>query len=322
MLDDDGFVAGMGSFADGAEAVESRDSQCGSEVAVGGSAGRGFVEREAEIGCKFTGSLEETHRSAEALHWRAIDAASDGEGAALVGWLEREEFLFDAGAVGFARDADVDFGPGLSGNYVGFGSAAGYANADCEAALEVGPTADGFDDVRQLADGADTFFEIDAGVGGASGDLDSPIASAFAGGLAGESLRGFHDEDRAAFACELLGDGARDGAADLFVAVEEEDDFFVEQLRFGEHFKRGEGHGYAGFHVERAGAPETAVGDFAGHGLECSEGPYGVEMAEKKNAVCGGGAGFGTEAGFEDVAELTLPVELYAAAEGFGVGSD
>ena len=55
--------------------------------------------------------------------------------------------------------------------------------------------------------------------------------------------------------------------------------------------------------------------DPARHGLESAEGPDGVEMAEEKDAVFGVGR-FGSEAGFEDIAKVALPVKLDAAAQG------
>jgi len=80
---------------------------------------------------------------------------------------------------------------------------------------------------------------------------------------------------------QLFRDGAGDGTADFLVGVEQENDFLLERASFGKHFESSEGHGDAGLHVERSGAVETAGAQHAGHGLEGSERPDRVEMAEK-----------------------------------------
>ena len=75
---------GVGAFADCAHAVERRNAEGGGEVAVGGAAGGGFVEMEAELGGERAGLMVELDGAAGALHGRAVDAAGDGERAALV----------------------------------------------------------------------------------------------------------------------------------------------------------------------------------------------------------------------------------------------
>ena len=109
--------------------------------------------------------------------------------------FECGKFARDARAVGDARNAHVDFGPGLGGNHVALCAAAAHAHAHGEAALEVGPAADGFDDARQLADGIRAFFEVDAGVRGDAFDFDAPVADALARGFVGEALRGLENVD-------------------------------------------------------------------------------------------------------------------------------
>ena len=126
------------------------------------------------------------------------------EGAARVRGPERGKFALDARPVGEARNAHVNIGPGIGGNHVALRAAAGHAHAYREAALEVGPAADGFDDARQFAKGVGAFFEVDAGVGGDAFDLDAPVAGAFARGFVGEALRGLEDVDGGALARPAL----------------------------------------------------------------------------------------------------------------------
>jgi hypothetical protein len=163
-------------------------------------------------------------------------------------------------------------------------------------------------------------FKVEAGVGGDSSNVDAPVAGAFAGGLVGEALGRLENKDSGTLGSEMLGDGARDGAADFFVGIEQQDDLALEEAGLGEHLDGGEGHGDAGLHVEDAGTGDAALGDAPGHGAEGPDGPDGVEVAEQKNRGRGGGLAvrteLGAEAGFEDVSEGALAVELDAASEG------
>jgi len=97
------------------------------------------------------------------------------------------------------------------------------------------------------------------------------------------ALGRFEHVDGGAFGGQRLGDGAGDGTAHFLIAVEEQDDFVLEQARFREHLDGGESHGHSGFHVESAGSPEAAFVDAARHGLEGAEGPHGIEMTEEKD---------------------------------------
>ena len=151
-------------------------------------------------------------------------------------------------------------------------------------------------------------------------DLDAPVAGAFAGGFVGQALGRFQDVDGGALGGKSLGDGPGDGAAYFLVAVEQQHDFAMKEAGLGEHLDGGEGHGHAGFHVQDARAPEAAFGGAAGHGFEGAEGPDRIQMAKQEDRLGGAGFGFGAEAGFEDIAERALAVELDAASESFGMG--
>ena len=89
-------------------------------------------------------------------------------------------------------------------------------------------------------------IEMLAAVGCDAGDVDAPVAGAFAGGLVGEALRRLENKDGGTLSCELLGDGPRDGAANLFVGIEQEDDLALQKIGLSEHFDGSEGHGDAG----------------------------------------------------------------------------
>ncbi len=78
--------------------------------------------------------------------------------------------------------------------------------------------------------------------------------------------------------------------------------------------KSGQGHDDAGLHVEDPRAPEAAVGLTERHGLEGSEGPDSVEVAEQEEGPLA--AAGGAEAKLEDIAEPFLFVYLGGSAEG------
>lgn len=242
--------------------------------------------------------------------------ASDDEGAARIGGPERGKFAGDARPVGEARNAHVNIGMRTGGNHVALRAAGCHSHAYGEATLEVGPAADGFDDARELEKGVGAFFKVDAGVGGDAFDYDVPVADAFARGFIGEALRRLEDVDGGAPAREIFGDGPRDGAADLFVAVEQQNDFAAQQASFNEEFDGGRGHGDAGLHIESSWPPETTFANAAGHGLERAERPHRIEMAEEEDFfLVLEASGTRTKMGFENIAVVSLPVEFNAAAE-------
>ena len=76
-------------------------------------------------------------------------------------------------------------------------------------------------------EGVGAFFEVDAGMGGDAFDLDAPVAGAFARGFVGQALRRLQHVDRGALARQPFRDGPRSRAANLFVAVKQQDDFAV-----------------------------------------------------------------------------------------------
>ena len=112
-----------------------------------------------------------------------------------------------------------------------------------------------------------------------------------------------------------LGDGPRDGAADLFIAVEQKYDFVAEKIGFEKKLDGAEGNGDAGFHVERSRTPEAAVANMARHGFDCAEGPDSVEVAEEQDGP-GASAGLGawSKSNFKNVAVIALAVQFDAAA--------
>ena len=312
MLGEDVFVGGVCSFADGTHAVQGGDVEGCGEVSVGASAGGGFVELEAELGGESAGLFVKGDGAGFTLHGRAVDASGDGEFAGGVGGSEAAEEAVDVSGVGGAGDTDVDFGVGFCGDYVGACAALEDADVDGELAGGVGEIGDGFDEAGELANGGVAAGEVDAAMGAYASDVELVVADTFAGGLVGEALGGFEDEDGGGGEGEALGDGAGDGAADLFFGVEKEGNGAVDSIGL-KCADGGEGHEDAGFHVEDAGAVQGVGGFVPRHGGEGSEGPNGVEMAEEKVGFAG--RFLRTKAEFVDVAVEFLAVDFDAATD-------
>ena len=172
----------------------------------------------------------------------------------------------------------------------------------------------------QFAQRAGAFFKVDAGMRGNALDVDAPVARALARGLAGQALRWFEHQYGRAVLRQPFGDGTRNRAADLFFAVEQQDDFAVEKIGFGEHFDGREGHGDSGLHVQRAGTPQASVAHAAGHGLERAHRPHGIDMPQQQDGAVSFAAR--SEADLDHVAECALPMQFDAAARGHSPGRD
>ena len=99
--------------------------------------------------------------------------------------------------------------------------------------------------------------------------------------LVGEALRWFEYKDGETLARQAFGDGPRDGAADLLIAVEQQHNLAVQQVCFGKHLDSSEGHGNAHFHVQCARTPQTTFGNAARHVPQGAQGPHRVEVAKK-----------------------------------------
>ena len=100
MLDEDRLVRRVRPFTDCAHAVERGNAERRGEVAVGSATGRGFVESESQLARESLRLAKKFDGSARAFHRRAVDAASDIDGAPRVRGLERSESALDARAIG------------------------------------------------------------------------------------------------------------------------------------------------------------------------------------------------------------------------------
>ena len=107
----------------------------------------------------------------------------------------------------------------MLGDDVGARSAGDDAGIDGEAATQIGEAGDGLQQPREFENGRVAAGEVDAAVRGHAGDVQAVVADALARGLAGQALRGFQHKNALRCQREPLRDGARDGAANLFVGI-------------------------------------------------------------------------------------------------------
>src|SRR5215469_6018254 len=142
-------------------------------------------------------------------------------------------------------------------------------------------------------------------------DVDSPVACTLARCFVRKALRRLQDKNSRTLAGKTLRNWPRDRAADLFVAVEQENDLAVKQAGLAEHLDGGKRHGDADLHVERSGSPEAAVGHAARHTAERSNRPHGVQVAKQQNWLPAVAAAR-SEARFKYVAVAALAMQLDA----------
>jgi hypothetical protein len=153
-------------------------------------------------------------------------------------------------------------------------------------------------------------------------DVDSPVACTFARCFVRKALRRLQDKNSGTLAGEALGNWPRDRAADLFVAVQQENDLAVKQGGIAEHFDGGKRHGDADLHVQRSGSPEAAVGHAARHTAQRSNRPHGVQVAKQQNWLPAVAAAR-SKARFKYVAIAALAMQLDAPTKGTnGFGCD
>ena len=131
--------------------------------------------------------------------------------------------------VGDAGGAEIGYGAGAVGDYVGARATFDDVHVDGGAALRIIPICNTRNLVREFVDGVDAFFGGEACVRGAAMDDEFGFADAFARGFqqaAGAEGRFEHEDGVAAagFGFDKFAGGI---AADFFVGGPEEDDAFA-----------------------------------------------------------------------------------------------
>src|SRR6266550_3989229 len=96
-----------------------------------------------------------------------------------VEWFQRAQFAINLSAVFRRCQSDVNGSCGGCGDHVHSCAAANFSDVECYAALWIHQLRYFKNLMRELDDGALTFFEIKAGMCGDSGDLERVFAHAF-----------------------------------------------------------------------------------------------------------------------------------------------
>ena len=113
----------------------------------------------------------------------AGEAAANFETRAGCVRFQRVELALDAVGVGGAGGAEIDYGAGAFGDYVGARAAFDDVDVGGGAALRIIPFCNARNLMREFVDGVDAFFGGQAGVRGAAMDDDFGFADAFARGF-------------------------------------------------------------------------------------------------------------------------------------------
>ena len=293
-IDENVLVGGVGAVADGAEAIEGGNAECGGEVSVGTTADGGFPESEAQLFGQRFGAGEEGG-AVFALQGRASEAARDFELCAAMNGLKGVQAGFEGAHVRGAPGAKVESSFGAIGNDVGASAAFDDVGIDGDAAAGAVPFFDTGDLCGEFVDGVDAFFRGEAGVRGAAVDKQLGFANSFAGGFkqAAWAEGRFEDEDSVAATGFRLDNRARGLAADFFVGGPEKDEVFSgRKLQLFKQFKSEQRLDDAGFHVKGTRAEGFAARDAEGHFGESAGGIDGIVMAENQKLAAKAGGGW------------------------------
>ena len=258
---------GVGTVADGAEAVEGGDAEGGGEVAVGAAAGGGFAEGEAEFTGDGFGAREEGD-AVFAFERGAIEAAVDFEFCAAMDGLQGMEALFEGAHVGAAPGAEIEPGCSAVGDDVGAGAAGDDVGVNGDAAAEVVPLFQAGDLRGEFVDSVDAFFGREAGVGSAAMDDKLRFADTFAGSFqqAAGAKRRLQNEHSVAAPGFFFNYFAGRFAADFLVGSPQKNQAFLHRgLQFANGFEREERLDDTRLHIKRAGAVGFVPGNAKRH---------------------------------------------------------
>ena len=128
----------MRAVSDGSKAVERRNSDRRSEIAVGGSAGGAFVEFDSDFFSDFARYFKKTSRIRVAFHGRTIDSSANLQGRASEARLQSTDRLCDSRRFFVAGDSDIDVHSGLGGHNIHASSTLYQSNGNGCAATWIG----------------------------------------------------------------------------------------------------------------------------------------------------------------------------------------
>src|SRR4029077_3706060 len=108
----------MGTVANAAQAIQSRDAQSGGEVPVRTASHRSLAQLPSEFLRNHTRLVVKQGYTGIPFEGRTIDAAGYRQLAFPIEVLQQAQLAIDAGRIFHARNAHVERSRGLSGNYI------------------------------------------------------------------------------------------------------------------------------------------------------------------------------------------------------------
>jgi hypothetical protein len=169
----------VGAIADGAEAIECGDAQCGGEIAVGATPDGAFTKRKTHLrGERFGASEKSCAHSA--FEWGAIEAAGDFQASAPVDRAESVQAALQDAHVGNAHRAQIKNGSGVFGDDVGARAAFDDAGIDGYTPAKIVPFFEARELRRNFVDGVNSFLGRETCVRGAAVHCQFGLADSFA----------------------------------------------------------------------------------------------------------------------------------------------
>ena len=278
------FVPGVSAVAHRPQTVQRRRVQTG-QIAVGTTAHGRFLKLQPHFRAGCPRKFPQGDISGRPLQGRPVETAANLQRRAGERRLQVADRLLQFAGIGDGRSPDIHLGAAIGSHDVGAQSSADHANTHGQAARVVIEGRQLGHDAGHAQDGADAFLGLQPGMGRAAADDDLEVADALAGSLqcAARPGRRFQDQRPGRFGRQLLNDGPRLDAADLFVGVDQKHRCERRlQSQIAQRPQREDALGQTAFHVEAAGAAQDIAFDFQRHFGQCSQRPDGIAMSEEK----------------------------------------
>ena len=207
-----------------AHAIERGDTQRRGKVSVRSATRRRLFERPPHLLRESFRFAKQLGRSGLALHRRAVDSTRHRQLARSVRGAQRTKHALNRSSIAGSCNPHIDLRNTLCGDDIGARSAGDDTGVDRETFAEIRECRDLLYEPRHLQNSRVAALKVHTGVRRDALHTQREVADAFARCLVRQPLRGLHHKHGGARARDALRDGPRDGAADLFVTVEQQGD--------------------------------------------------------------------------------------------------
>src|ERR1700722_10796764 len=225
-IEQNGFIIGMRTFADGTHSIQRRNTQGCGKGPVRTSTRCCFLQFKTQsIGdsCCVT---KKSNRPGGTLHGRPVDSSGHFQAALSVKGTQGAKLAVDARSIYGSANADVELSPARGWHHVGSRAAADHAGIDCDSAPGIGEGAGALDLPPKFQHRAVPAGKIHATMSSHSVYVQTVTRDSFAGGFIGSwnTLGWFQYKDGIAFPGQGLSQSPRIFAACLLIAVEQKED--------------------------------------------------------------------------------------------------